>query len=186
MGEKKLAVIFPGFGYHCDKPLLYYGKKLAREKGYEVLEIKYDIMSVYDSMKDDKDRDAKIFKMATDEAMERFSEVKLPEYEKFLFIGKSFGTIVAGYCDNELKLNARQIVFTPVPETFKQLKKGCGIVFHGTSDPLCDNEIARKKCKELELELVEVEGANHSLEILKVDDDIRTMGKVMERVVKEM
>ena len=26
----KLAVIFPGIGYHTDKPLLYFGKKLAR------------------------------------------------------------------------------------------------------------------------------------------------------------
>ena len=25
----KLAVIFPGVGYHADKPLLYYGRKLA-------------------------------------------------------------------------------------------------------------------------------------------------------------
>ncbi len=24
----KLAVFFPGIGYHCDKPLLYYAKKL--------------------------------------------------------------------------------------------------------------------------------------------------------------
>lgn len=24
---KKLAVLFPGIGYHCDKPLLYYSKK---------------------------------------------------------------------------------------------------------------------------------------------------------------
>ena len=28
--ENKLAVIFPGIGYHTDKPLLYYGKKLAK------------------------------------------------------------------------------------------------------------------------------------------------------------
>ena len=25
---KKLVVLFPGIGYHCDKPLLYYGLKL--------------------------------------------------------------------------------------------------------------------------------------------------------------
>ena len=31
----KLAVFFPGIGYHCDKPLLYYSQKLAKECGYE-------------------------------------------------------------------------------------------------------------------------------------------------------
>ena len=35
MGEKRLLVMFPGVGYHCDKPLLYYGRKIAREAGYE-------------------------------------------------------------------------------------------------------------------------------------------------------
>ena len=27
----KAAVFFPGIGYHCDKPLLYYSRKLAQE-----------------------------------------------------------------------------------------------------------------------------------------------------------
>ena len=31
----KLAVFFPGIGYHCDKPLLYYGRDIAYEAGYE-------------------------------------------------------------------------------------------------------------------------------------------------------
>ena len=31
----KAAVFFPGIGYHCDKPLLYYSRKLAKECGYE-------------------------------------------------------------------------------------------------------------------------------------------------------
>ena len=33
--KMKLAVFFPGIGYHCDKPLLYYSRKLAQECGYE-------------------------------------------------------------------------------------------------------------------------------------------------------
>ena len=38
---KKLAVIFPGVGYHTDKPLLYYSKKLASRNGYEIVEVPY-------------------------------------------------------------------------------------------------------------------------------------------------
>ena len=26
----KLVVCFPGIGYHCDKPLLYYSRRLVR------------------------------------------------------------------------------------------------------------------------------------------------------------
>lgn len=32
---KKIAVYFPGIGYHCDKPLLYYSRNAACELGYE-------------------------------------------------------------------------------------------------------------------------------------------------------
>ena len=35
----KTAIIFPGIGYHTDKPLLYYSKKLAAESGYHVIEV---------------------------------------------------------------------------------------------------------------------------------------------------
>ena len=31
----KLVVCFPGIGYHCDKPLLYYSRKLAATAGYD-------------------------------------------------------------------------------------------------------------------------------------------------------
>ena len=37
----KLAVIFPGVGYHADKPLLYYGRKLAKQHGYQEICVGY-------------------------------------------------------------------------------------------------------------------------------------------------
>ena len=37
----KLAVVFPGIGYHADKPLLYYSKKLAAQAGWQVVEVAY-------------------------------------------------------------------------------------------------------------------------------------------------
>ena len=38
---KKTAVIFPGIGYHTDKPLLYYSRKIAASQGYNVIEVPY-------------------------------------------------------------------------------------------------------------------------------------------------
>ena len=37
----KLAVLFPGAGYHVDKPLLYYAKDLAVSLGYEYISVEY-------------------------------------------------------------------------------------------------------------------------------------------------
>ena len=31
----KSVIYFPGIGYHCDKPLLYYSKSIAEKSGYE-------------------------------------------------------------------------------------------------------------------------------------------------------
>ena len=40
----KLAIFFPGIGYHCDKPLLYYSRKLADEAGYKsILTLDYSL-----------------------------------------------------------------------------------------------------------------------------------------------
>ena len=40
--KRMLAVVFPGVGYHVDKPLLYYSRKLIQALGYEVINIEYD------------------------------------------------------------------------------------------------------------------------------------------------
>ena len=41
MDTKKAALIFPGIGYHVDRPLLYFGKKLASARGYEIIDVPY-------------------------------------------------------------------------------------------------------------------------------------------------
>ena len=39
---KRLAVIFPGIGYHCDIQILYYSRKLAKEQEYkEIIALEY-------------------------------------------------------------------------------------------------------------------------------------------------
>jgi hypothetical protein len=58
------------------------------------------------------------------------------------------------------------------------------IVFHGTADPWADTGVIRENCKKAGLPLYETEGANHSLETGKVDQDIKEMRKVM-KIVRE-
>ncbi len=41
MKKRKVAVIFQGIGYNDDKPLLYYSKKIALERGCEVFSVEY-------------------------------------------------------------------------------------------------------------------------------------------------
>ena len=171
----KLAVIFPGMGYHSDKPLLYYSKKLAKARGYEVIEIRYDFQVRAKDIMNDKEAKNEAFLHAVSETEKQLSSVNYEDYKDVIFIGKSIGTTVAAYFDKKNGINARHIVFTPVPETFIHLRDNCGIVFHGTADPWCETEFAESKCKELHLELFKVADANHSLETNDPIIDIRRM-----------
>ena len=38
---EKIAVLFPGVGYTCERPLLYYGGKLLEEAEYRVVRLFY-------------------------------------------------------------------------------------------------------------------------------------------------
>ena len=63
---KKLAVIFPGVGYHVDKPLLYYSKKIAAHYGYEIVEVAYGKLPK--KVKGSKEKMEKTFRIALGQA----------------------------------------------------------------------------------------------------------------------
>ena len=182
MSEKKIAVVFPGMGYHADKPLLYYSKRIARTAGYEIVELKYEFPYKAREIMNDKARMKEAFEIAVSQIKEQVKEISFEEYKDILFIGKSIGTAIAAYFDGELNVGARHIIFTPVPQTFDRLKKNAGIVFHGTADPWCATDVAESKCGEFELDLYKVENANHSLETESPLIDIKNIQDVMDKV----
>ena len=180
--KDKIAIIFPGMGYHSDKPLLYYAKRLAREHGYELLEVSYvfnmrarDIMNNADAKKE-------AFLYAVGETKKQLASVGFTDHRDVLFIGKSIGTAVAAFYDRENGINAGHIVFTPVSETFTHLREESGIVFHGTADPWCETELVEAKCRELGLRLYEIDDANHSLETGDTLTDLQRMPGILEKV----
>ena len=178
----KVAVIFPGMGYHSDKPLLYFAKRLARSEGYEVVEVDYEFPYKAREIMNDKVRMKEAFKLAVSQIKEQLGEMSFDRCEDIVFVGKSIGTALAAHFDSELKVGARQLVFTPVPQTFEMLRKGSGIVFHGLDDPWCPTGIAEEKCAELELPLYKVERANHSLETDDPMADVANLEWIMEKV----
>ena len=182
MKSDKLAVIFPGMGYHSDKPLLYYSKKLARARGYEVIEISYDFQLRAKDVMNDKDAKHEAFLHAVSETKKQLSSVNYADYKDVVFIGKSIGTTVAAYYDKECGINARHVVFTPVPKTFDHLRNNCGVVFHGTADPWCETELAQRRCEELHMELFKVPDANHSLETNDPIIDCSRLPGILEKV----
>lgn len=173
---KKLAVIFPGIGYHTDKPLLFYSKKLAKQYGYEVVEVPYK--DLFKNVTDPEKKLEAAFLSAFAQTEEILQNVPFEEYETILFISKSIGTVVASAYAQKYGLKARQILYTPVEATFSFAPQQ-GIVFHGTADPMADAEIVKKECVARKLPMHLIENGNHSLETGDVLRDLEILRTVM-------
>lgn len=180
----KAAVIFPGIGYHTDKPLLYYGKKLAKEAGYQIIEVNYT--GFPGNVKGNEEKMRQAYELARTQAENILRDINFKEYESVLFISKSIGTVVAADYDNAHNVNAKHIYFTPVPQTFSFVREKSGIVFHGLNDPWCETPIVEENCKRLCLSLKTFADANHSLETGDCLRDLGIIGMVFETLKEVM
>lgn len=178
---RKLAVIFPGIGYHTDKPLLYYGKKLAAAQGYDILEVSYGELP--SGIKGNKEKMMEAFEMASAFVNRQLCKVDFTCWEDVLFISKSIGTAVAAAFALRQNIPAWQVYYTPVEESFLAIGTE-GIVFHGTGDPWARTEIIEEECSKRNLPLYETVGANHSMETGNVQEDLKNLAEIM-RVTEE-
>ena len=173
---KKIALILPGIGYTCDRPLLYYGGKLAQNLGFEVMRVPYG--GFPDKVKGDADRMRLCVDIALRQAEEMLKDIDWKQYGQILFIAKSVGTVVATAFAHAHGIACRQILFTPVEATFAVPAKNA-IAFHGTADPWAETEPLSRLCREAGVPLYLTENANHSLETGDVLLDIRSLQTVM-------
>lgn len=180
----KIAVLFPGIGYTCDKPLLYYSGKLAAGYGYEVKPVPYGHFPP--GVKGNRRKMEQAFESALEQAEEILKDIEWGSYEEILFISKSVGTIVAAAYAKRHEIRVRSISYTPLTDTFL-FAEGEGIMFHGTKDQwVDDSEDIREGCRKIGQRLYFTEGANHSLETGDVRKDIENMKLIMEQTADYM
>lgn len=180
---RKIAVFFPGTGYHCDKPLLYYARKLAKEIGFEEqICIKYDYD--FDAVKDFEELEG-AYPFIFAQIEEQLNYVNWNAYDEILFVCKSMGTVLSSmYIEKHHADHVKQVWFTPVANAFaRELHKCDTIAFLGTLDPISDvNEIS-KLCKEKAIPLSLYESCNHSLECESVRKNIKVLDDIMEKTL---
>ena len=172
---------FPGIGYTCDKPLLYYSAKMLRNNGYQVCPVLYTGFP-----KDTKGDAAKMQQavlLALEQTETALEHIDWKEYEYILFVSKSIGTVVGSVYSLRHSISCRHILFTPVEAAF-QFAGRRSIAFHGTADPWADTAAVEEACRVQGIPLYETEGANHSLEMGNVIEDIETIKKTM-KIVEE-
>ncbi len=173
---KKIAVILPGIGYTCDRPLLYYGGKLAQALGWEARRVPYG--GFPEKVRGDAEKMRQSADIALRQTEEMLRDVDWQQYGQILFISKSVGTVAAAAYAHAHKLPCRHILFTPVEATFA-VPVGPAIAFHGTADPWVATETLTRLCRDANVPLYITENANHSLETGDVPLDIRNLQTVM-------
>ncbi len=176
---KKIAVLFPGIGYHCDKPLLYYSRRLAQNAGYDIFPITYSFKK--SGLKGDPEKIRKAAEELMKQTEKALRDLSLEEYEDILFISKSLGTAMAARYAFEHDLDVRHILFTPLELTFEYPVKN-SIAFSGSADLWADTELIRKLCGKSDIPLTVADGANHSLETGDVLRNIDILKEVTEQV----
>ncbi len=178
---KKIACLFPGIGYTCDKPLLYYSWKMLKGMGWEVVPVPYS--GFPSGVKGDPKKMQQCVHMALEQTESILRDVRWDEYTEILFIGKSVGTAVCAAFARRYRINCRQVLFTPVEGTF-QFASGRSAVFHGTADPWAETKVIEACCRRLGIPIYKTEGANHSLETGDVEADLEIIRNTM-RIVRE-
>jgi phosphoglycolate phosphatase len=204
----KIAVLFPGIGYHCDKPLLYYAGKLAAQHGFgEVVRVSYAYNG--GNIRGNAEAMRAAFDALYAQAAEALSDIKWEQYEEILFISKSIGTCVAAAYAERNGLAVRHILYTPLKETFRigtfcKEKRAAhpeegskaaphqqtnqhvpgdesanAISFIGTADAWSDAEEIRRLCMDSKIPLTVIPDANHSLETGNALRDIEILRDVM-------
>lgn len=180
---KKLAVLFPGVGYTCTKPLLYYTASAAEDHGYEIIRLDYgqDIHTF-------RGRTAVELEPVTSLALKRtlrqLRTINFQEYDKIIFISKSIGTVIACETEKQLTLTGkvRHFLMTPIPASIPYLKQADGVFFSGTADPYIPEKTVRQAARMFPDKTGGIfEGCNHSLE--KKGDtagNLKNLQKVVE------
>ena len=179
----KLAVIFPGIGYTCDKPLLYYAEDLAVQSGYECRRILYDLPGET-GIRGNLEKMEEAFWILNARAEECLSDIDWAQYDEIVFISKSIGTVIAAAYATKLSgKRIRHVLYTPLEYTFDYSPKNA-IGFLGTADSWCVPEEVLKRAKDQEIPMHIYDGTNHSLEIGNILADLDTIRDVMEKTKK--
>ncbi|MGM8368133.1 alpha/beta hydrolase [Clostridium perfringens] len=163
-GSKKLCIILPGIGYCLDRSYLDYSKQLAKEIGYDVLEIEYGYQINRSEFNIEKE-----FSIMVSESLEVIDNAIEKEYEEILIIGKSIGTSVQSFLNKDLSRrfkNIRNIYISPINKTLDEFNiESNSLVITGDKDPLLSIAHRVEIEKREDVESFIIEGANHALDI---------------------
>jgi hypothetical protein len=182
---RHLGIVFPGWGYTADRPVLYYPGLLLLDRGADLLRVEYQYARRPEYLAAEAgERERWLIEDVT-AALE--AGLGAREYDEITLVGKSIGTLAMGRLlasDGRLK-GARAIWLTPLLREERLLAQirqwgGLSIFVAGTADPHYDPAGLEAAVAATQGRQVRIEGGDHSLEIAgSVVQTVEAMEKVM-------
>jgi len=171
----KLVVCFPGIGYHCDKPLLYYGRRVAESVGYkEYKNVEY--VNRIGNVKGDPVKMQAAFEDLYGQTEEILKDIDFSGYDSILFLSKSVGTIIATTYAERHKIPCRHVLYTPLEATFDNCASdlsGRAIAFTGTADPWVESTaVITDRCQKAGIPV-------HVIQTADVWKNLKNLEKIM-------
>jgi hypothetical protein len=182
-----LAILFPGIGYTCQMPLLYYETRLFLSLGADVLWVEYAYNRAdFKSLPDSEQKNW----FNADVTASCKAGLEQRPYSKLTLSGKSLGTLALGHLlTSEPSLShAEAIWLTPLLKGEKlreEIKKARqrSLLVIGTKDANYDAARLEEMKTLPHVRIVVLEGADHSLE---VEGDVSNSIRIMDQVVQEI
>lgn len=95
--KKKLVVLFPGWNYSVECPLLYYSDFYFETEGYDKLLIDYG-----DVLKNDQLTVEQRIEAIKKNTLNNIQDNCSTNYEEIIFVSKSIGTVIAGWVQEQM------------------------------------------------------------------------------------
>jgi hypothetical protein len=183
-----IAVVFPGMGYTCDMPLLYYATEPLLSRGADVLLVEYGY-NRRGEFRSASDEEQTRWFIADVTAALRAALAQRP-YTRVTLIGKSLGTLALGHllATEQALENARAVWLTPLLRDERlrgQIRQwgGRSLFAIGSADPHYDTTLVDEVRGATGGEAVVVEGADHSIEFEgDLSRSLEALGTVMRAV----
>ncbi len=182
---EQTAIVFPGFGYTCQMPLLFYSIEVLLQKGLNVLTVEYNYSRNVQFRALSKEEQTG-WLHADVEASYRAAQNQ--GYSNIVtLIGKSLGTRAIAHLlreHSELE-NAKIVWLTPLikdqdlREQIASHKAG-NLIAIGTADPHCDVDILSSLQDNPRISVVLIEDGDHGLQ---VQDDLNRSLEALSKVI---
>jgi hypothetical protein len=165
----KIALLYPGLRYSCDKPLLHFTTEILLNRGYDVLQLWAD----YDNPEFQGSSQAEqTVQLIEDGKALLQAGIQSSSYTDLTLVGKSLGTLTMAFILSE-EINfpeMKTVWLTPLfylPPVSKIVLEGTGPAFvtGSTTDPTFDSTTISQLSTKSNIIMQVIEDADHSLEM---------------------